>query len=242
MTSAGSEQSVTTLWARDKRHAPRLDLVDTVADILWTGVMRAIPLGWLMGWLPLTLNAWLPLTKNTNFRLGLIFASMGVALASPLRAPLWNSKARYRLAGGCVRGLTSLAVFLAGSKHSESREEWASHLRGYAGHELATRQEMRYACGFVVAAIRYRLADVADATWTPVDAILRSRKLSNLLVFGPTVMVAVFILRHEGTLGVLKAAESILAIGTILYMLVRVGRWWRDVKPPEPPARRGKKQ
>jgi hypothetical protein len=50
------------------------------------------------------------------------------------------------------------------------------------------------------------------------------------------------ILCHEGTLGVLTSAESISAIGGGLYRLVRVGRWWRDVKPPEPKARRAAEQ
>ena len=48
----------------------------------------------------------------------------------------------------------------------------------------------------------------------------------------------VYILRHLGTLGVLTSAEGISAIGGGLYGLVRVGRWWRDVRPPEPKARR----
>jgi len=88
--------------------------------------------------------------------------------------------------------------------------------------------------------IRYRCSDAADASWTPIDAILKSRKLSNLLVFGPTVTAAMYILRHLGTLGVLMSAESISAIGFGLYGLVRAGRWWRDVKPLEPEARRAK--
>jgi hypothetical protein len=31
-----------------------------------------------------------------------------------------------------------------------------------------------------------------------------------------------------------------LAIGGGLYGLIRVGRWWRDVKPPQPKARRAR--
>jgi hypothetical protein len=49
-------------------------------------------------------------------------------------------------------------------------------------------------------------------------------------------MAALVILRREGTVGVLKSAESISAIGCLLYGLVRVGRWWRNVKPPAPNA------
>ena len=74
--------------------------------------------------------------------------------------------------------------------------------------------------------------------WALADAALKSRLFSNLVVLVPTWTAAYFVLRHEGTLGVLTSAESISAIGAALYGLVRVGRWWRDVKPPEPKARR----
>jgi hypothetical protein len=137
-----------------------------------------------------------------------------------------------------ARGLTDLAVFLAGRKRQALRGEWHAHLGGESGHDPVTWQKVGDACGFVYAAAQCRLGDVAEAAWTPADTILKSRKLSNLLVFGPTVAAAVFILRHHGALGVLTSAESIIAIGGCLYTLVRVGRWWRDVKPPEPKARR----
>jgi hypothetical protein len=89
-------------------------------------------------------------------------------------------------------------------------------------------------------AIRCRFADAAEAAWRPFDAILRSRTLSNVVVFGPTAMGALVIFRHEGALGVLATAESISAIGGLLYGLIRVGRWYRNVKPPEPKAWRAK--
>jgi len=139
-----------------------------------------------------------------------------------------------------VRGLTDLAALLAGRKRPTLRDEWRAHLAGESGHDPITWQKVKEALGFVASAIRCRCSDVADAAWTPVDAILKSRKLSNLMVFGPTTMAALFILRHAETLGVLTSAESISAIGFGLYGLVRVGRWWRDVKPPEPKARRTK--
>ena len=70
--------------------------------------------------------------------------------------------------------------------------------------------------------------------------MLRSRTLSNLFVPIPTAEATLYILRHLGTLGVLTSAESVSAVGGCLYGLVRIGRWWRDVKPPEPKARRAK--
>jgi hypothetical protein len=142
-----------------------------------------------------------------------------------------------RLSGSTASGLTELAVFLAGRKRLALRDEWRAHLAGGNGQELPTRRNVRIAFGFVASAIQCRLADAAEAAWTPVDAILKSRKLSNLLVFGPTTMAAVFILRHAGTLGVVTSAGNISAIGVTLYGLVRVGRWWRNVKPPAPKAR-----
>ena len=88
--------------------------------------------------------------------------------------------------------------------------------------------------------MRLRLQDAVNWVWRPADAVLRSRTLSNLFVLIPTAAVVVVIFRHEGTLGVLRSAGAISAIGGFFYMLVRVGRWWRDVKPSEPKARRAK--
>ena len=93
---------------------------------------------------------------------------------------------------------------------------------------------------FLLAAMRLRLQGAVNWAWRPADAVLRSRTLSNLFVLIPTAAAVVFIFRHEGILGVLRSAGAISAIGGFLYMLVRVGRWWRDVKPSEPKARRAK--
>ena len=144
------------------------------------------------------------------------------------------------LAGLSVRSLTGLAALLAGRKRPALRAEWRAHLAGETGHDPVTWQKVREALGFVASAIRCRCSDAAEATWTPVDAVLKSRTRSNLFVLVPTWAAAYLLLRHEGTLGVVKAAESISAIGGTLYGLIRVGRWWRNVKPPEPKARRAK--
>jgi hypothetical protein len=138
------------------------------------------------------------------------------------------------------RSLTRVAVFLAGQKRSAVGEEWRRHLLGESDHGLIQREQIRAARGFVWAAVRYRLQDAIDQAWRPVDAVLRSRTWSNLFVLIPSAMVSLFILRNEGTLGAVKSAGSITAIGGIFYGLIRVGRWWRDAKPPEPKVRRVK--
>ena len=134
--------------------------------------------------------------------------------------------------------LTNLAAFLAGPKRSSMLDEWRSHLSGEIGQGLTRKDQIRAARGFLLAAARYRIQDAAALAWRPVEGVLRSRILSNLFVLIPAMMAALLILRHEGTLGVVTSAESISAIGGGLYALVRVGRWWRDVRPPEPKARR----
>jgi hypothetical protein len=141
-----------------------------------------------------------------------------------------------------VCGLTDLAALIAGRKRPALRAEWRAVLAGESGHDPAAWPEFKKAVGFVRAAVRCRVADAAEAAWGPLDAVLRSRKLSNLLVFGLPTMAAMFILRREGALGVLTSAESIIAIGGALYALVRLGRWWRDIVPPKPKARREAKE
>ena len=63
-----------------------------------------------------------------------------------------------------------------------------------------------------------------------------------MFVLIPTLMAALYILRHLGTLGAATSAGGVSAIGGVLYGLVRVGRWYRNVRPPEPKARRAAKE
>jgi hypothetical protein len=145
-----------------------------------------------------------------------------------------------RLGRFSVRGLTDLAALLAGRKRPALRAEWRAHLAGWSGHDSADWQKVRQALGFVASAIRCRCSDTADAAWVPVDTVLKSRMLSNLFVLTPTVTATYIVFRHEGTLGAVKAAESISAIYIAFFMLVVAGRKYRGVKPSEPRRRRVK--
>jgi hypothetical protein len=165
----------------------------------------------------------------------------GVAIRVAARQA-WADRRLARFSAFSVHGLTALAVLLAGRRRPALRAEWQAHLAGESGHDPVTWRKVKEALGFVASAIQCRCRDAADAAWTPADAILKSRKLSNMLVFGPTATAAMYILRHLGTIGVLTSAENISAIGGGLYGLVRVGRWWRDVKLPEPKARRASQE
>jgi hypothetical protein len=152
-------------------------------------------------------------------------------LTRALRRASQEVRHPYRLS---ARRITGFAARVAGSERMGAHEEWYAHLASqesrWHGYKMAG--------GFLFAALRFRLADATDTAWTPVDAILKSRTLSNLLVLGLSSVAAIDVGQHEGRLGVVLGAESLIGIGGLVYGLIRVGRWYRDVKPPEPKARR----
>ena len=134
--------------------------------------------------------------------------------------------------------LTSLAAFLAGRKRHDLREEWFAHLRGTSGHDPVSWHKVWDAFGFVISAVRCRFADATDLAWRPVDAMLGSRALSNLFVWGPVIVTLFAIVHHDGRFGLVADDQDPVALGAFLYVVIKTGRWWRGVKPPEPKARR----
>ena len=139
-----------------------------------------------------------------------------------------------------LTGLTGLAAWLAGPKRPALRDEWRAHLAGESGHDPVTWPKVRQALGFVVSGIRFRLADAADLAWRPVDAVLASRILSNLFVWGPVIVTLFAIVHHDGRFGLVADDQDPVALGAFLYGVIRTGRWWRRVKPPEPEAKRAR--
>ncbi len=73
-------------------------------------------------------------------------------------------------------GLRTLhfASFVAGERRAHLREEWAAVLAGDPGNGivLSPRRRMRYAVGFLWAALRMRLRDLTGPLWMPVDWLL----------------------------------------------------------------------
>lgn len=136
--------------------------------------------------------------------------------------------------------LTDLAAFLAGSRRSSLHDEWRSHLSGDTGRGLARGDQIRAARGFLWAAVRLRLQDAAASVWRPVDAVLGSRTLSNLFVWVPVTVMLVAIVHHDGRFGLVADDQDPVALGAFLYGVIRTGRWWRGIKPPEPKARRAR--
>lgn len=138
------------------------------------------------------------------------------------------------------RSLTTFAALLAGRKHVASRDEWLAHLAGEPGFQFGRWGQLRAVLGFVAAAVRFRAEDAAEMAWKPVDAVLASRTLSNLLVWGLVGVVLVAIVRHDGRFGLVADIQDPVALGIFLFAAIRVGRWWRGIEPPEPKRRRTK--
>lgn len=134
--------------------------------------------------------------------------------------------------------LTSLAVLIAGRQRAGVSGEWRSHLAGETGAGLSESRQVRAAAGFMLAAMRYRLRDLADLLWPPADAVLASRELSNLAALIPTLYVSVLFIREGGLIGLADHLEDAAVVWGGGYALIRLGRWWRGVKPPKHKPRR----
>jgi hypothetical protein len=170
----------------------------------------------------------------------LALAIPGLSIQHRLISARYPAAAQGQLARLSVNSLTDLAALLAGSRRPALRAEWRAHLVGQSGHDPVTWRKLRQALGFVASAIQLRLADAADLAWRPADAVLGSRTLSNLFVWGPVIVILVAIVRHDGRFGLVADIQDPAALSAFLYGVVRAGRWWRGVKPPEPKARRAR--
>lgn len=173
---------------------------------------------------------------------GVVLVGQAVATAVSVLMPMLRARLAGRVADPCAkffaRRLIALAALLAGRGRPALCAEWRAHLAGESGHDQVTWRKVKEANGFVASAIRCRCSDAAEAAWTPADAVLQSRTLSNLFTLTPTTLAALILFRHGGTIGLLGSAESVSAIYLMFYALVLAGRKYRNVKPPEPKVRR----
>jgi len=48
------------------------------------------------------------------------------------------------------------------------------------------------------------------------------------------------IVRDDGRFRLVAGIQDAGGLGAIPYLVIRTGRWWRGVEPPEPRARRGR--
>ena len=100
--------------------------------------------------------------------------------------------------GRAARRTLDFASFVAGNRRAHLREEWSAVLAGDPenGLILSSRRRMRYALGFLWAAFRMRLRELAAPLWTPVDWLLSAEsRTRGLIAFG--VGAQVVYIRHQ---------------------------------------------
>ena len=59
-------------------------------------------------------------------------------------------------------------------------------------------------------------------------------------MWGPVIATFVAVVPHDGRFGVVADDRDPVALGAFLYGVIKAGRWWRGVKPPERKPRRVK--
>jgi hypothetical protein len=86
---------------------------------------------------------------------------------------------------------------------------------------------------------RRRFQHRVELAWSPVDAVLAARDLSNLVVMAATIAVAILCACDGGLTAVIMNLPALAVVWGAAYGLIRLGRWWRGVRPPEhePPHR-----
>lgn len=136
--------------------------------------------------------------------------------------------------------LTRLAILIAGRRGDDVCYEWRSHLASETGAGWPEGRQVREAAEFVLAAVRYRLYDLAELLWRPAEVLLASRVLSGLFVLLPTLCVSVLFFVAGGLLGLAEHLEDVAVVWGAAFGLIQAGRHWRDVKPPEHKPRRKK--
>jgi len=86
---------------------------------------------------------------------------------------------------------------------------------------------------------RHRFWHAADLAWALVETVLAARSLSNLIVVAVTLGVAALYARDAGLDGLIVNLPGVAIIWGAMYGLIRMGRWWRGVYPPEHQPRKG---
>jgi hypothetical protein len=82
------------------------------------------------------------------------------------------------------------------------------------------------------------LRRAVDLAWSPADVVLATRNLSNLVVVAATLAVAALCVRDNGLDGLIINLPGLAVVWAAAYGLIRLGRWWRGVYPPEHTPRR----
>jgi hypothetical protein len=126
-----------------------------------------------------------------------------------------------------------IAVVLAGSRRSGIGLEWRAHLAGAPdeGIVMSPWLRFRFSLGFVLAAVRFRLHDVAVLLWRPVDWVLVTDGRRNAVIATVVGVLAVVIVGDRG-LGALAVDvwQPCTILGGGLYALSHYLRRRRGIE------------
>jgi hypothetical protein len=129
-----------------------------------------------------------------------------------------------------ARRTTVWAARLAGSRRSHLEREWAAVLAGSPedGVRLSSRRQLLLAVGFIVAAGRMRLHDLAVPVWRPIDWVLRVQSRTNGFITCVVGAQAIYIADHGG-LAVL-VTDVWEPCGGASLALYALSKWLRQVR------------
>jgi hypothetical protein len=138
-----------------------------------------------------------------------------------------------------VNAASSLAGWLAGSKRADYRLAWAADLCGDPQRGgLSSRERLRHAAGFVIAAARMRTRGARDSAWRPADTLLASWHGSRLAMCLPVTVVLGLVLSHEGFYGLVGNADNLGVIAVFPYAAIKALRKYRQIDAPNRPERK----
>ncbi|MCX5357331.1 hypothetical protein OG864_00860 [Streptomyces sp. NBC_00124] len=129
-----------------------------------------------------------------------------------------------------ARRAVTLASGVAGSSRTHLNGEWLAILAGSPeeGITLSSRQQACLAAGFLLAAIRMRVRDLARPAWRPVDWLLRTEPRTNGLISVVVGAQAIYIVGDGGLSAlVTEVWEPCGIAGAAMYVL---SRWLRRVR------------
>ncbi|WP_443032000.1 hypothetical protein [Streptomyces sp. CA-210063] len=123
-----------------------------------------------------------------------------------------------------------LASFVAGERRAHLRDEWAALLAGDPanGVVLSPRRRMRYAIGFLWAALRMRLRDFLAPLWMPVDWLLSAESRTHAFI-ALAVGAQILYIQHKDGLHALVTEGWGWCAGCGIALRLFVG-WLRRIR------------
>lgn len=135
-----------------------------------------------------------------------------------------------RDSNGAALTATNVAVRIAGRRRAHLHTEWAAVLMGSPqdGVAFSPRRQLHMAVGFLLAALRMRIRDVARPAWRPVDWLLRTSSRTNVFITAAVGAQTIYIVGDGGLSAlVVEVWEPCGIAGASLYVLAR---WLRRVR------------